>query len=100
LSPELYTAYFDSVVLSIRAMIDPEHKIQFTGLALSHAWLWEYYEYFLDATKHAPGVEVPAEISFHFYAIAPVCHNVSTYDDIFPQTEVFLSHIANIFGIE
>jgi hypothetical protein len=79
LTAEQYTAFFDSVVIHTRRMVDPHKQIKFVGLALQNHDEWSYYEYFLDPKNHDPEAGVPDFISFHFYAIPSDTHNITTY---------------------
>lgn len=66
LTPALYTKIYDAVVAKLKA-ISPETK--FVGLALTTGQSSdpEWLSYFLDSSRHAPGVPVDG-ISYHFYA--------------------------------
>jgi len=64
-TPEQYTQRYDAIVSAIHA-VSPETK--FMGLALADTGgNPQYYEYFLNAKNHRPGIPLDF-ISFHFYA--------------------------------
>ena len=64
ISPQLYTRIYDAIVKQMK-QVSPATK--FIGMSLAYAVDPAYFEYFLNARNHAPGV-VPEGISYHFYA--------------------------------
>lgn len=64
ISPQLYTKLYDVIVKEMKK-ISPETK--FIGMSLAFAVDPAWFEYFLDAKHHAPGIR-PEGISYHFYA--------------------------------
>lgn len=66
ISPELYTRIYDAAVNSVR-QVSPGTK--FVGMSLATPTKSPaFFEYFLDAKNHAPGIPLDA-ISYHFYAV-------------------------------
>lgn len=63
-TPQQYTERYDAIVGAIH-QVSP--KTKFVGLAMAYADRLNYYEYFLNATNHQPGIPLDM-ISYHFYA--------------------------------
>lgn len=61
LCPQYYTSIYDAMVTAIRGVV-PDMK--FVGMALAGHREWNWYNYFLNASNHAPGVPIDY-ISFH-----------------------------------
>lgn len=98
LSPQEYTKMYDAIVKQIRLDADPNHKIQFVGLALGTRNT-ATIAYFIDPSNHDPDVLPLDYISFHFYASGKNRVNASTYEDFFPQADQFFKEAANIQSI-
>jgi hypothetical protein len=66
MTPEFYTALYDAIVTEVRK-VAPEMK--FVGLALGPSgplFQPRWFEYFLDAKNHKPGIPIDA-FSYHYY---------------------------------
>ena len=61
---ETYTRLYDEIVIAMKK-VQPDMK--FVGLALAIPIEPHYFEYFLDARNHKPGVPLDF-VSYHFYA--------------------------------
>ena len=65
-TPEQYTRLYDAIVTAMRA-VQPDLK--FVGMSLAFpAAAPGFFEHFLDAKNHAPGIPLDW-ISYHFYAV-------------------------------
>lgn len=60
---QLYTRIYDALVIALKKII-PDAK--FVGMSLAKESDPEWFEYFLDSSKHIDGV-LPDIISYHFY---------------------------------
>ena len=66
MTPEFYTALYDAIVTEVRK-VAPDMK--FVGLALGPSgplFQPRWFEYFLDAKNHKPGIPIDA-FSYHYY---------------------------------
>jgi len=63
ISAELYTKMYDAIVGEIKK-VSP--AVKFVGISLAFNARPEYFEYFLNAKNHRPGIPLDA-ISYHFY---------------------------------
>lgn len=95
-----YTVQYDAVVTAIREAADPEHFIQFVGLALQYpdtdvpSWV----AYFLNASNHQ--ADIPLDyISFHFYGFPSSRTDASTFEELFPAVDAFIPEAQNIVDI-
>lgn len=61
---QLYTKMYDAIVSELKKL-SPQTK--FIGLSLAHVREPEYFEYFLNAKNHTPGVPLEG-ISYHHYS--------------------------------
>lgn len=61
---QLYTKMYDAIVGELKK-ISPQTK--FVGLSLAHVREPEYFEYFLNAKNHKPGIPLEG-ISYHHYS--------------------------------
>jgi hypothetical protein len=95
MSPEQYTARYDTIVAAIREV---QPRMKFVGLALAAPTeLPRYFEYFLNRSHHKPGVPLNM-ISYHFYAAisAEAAKKESWEDAVFDQTRKFLGKVKHI----
>ena len=49
-----YIRIYDQTVKYVREWADPEHKVQFVGLALENPAAYDFYTQFLNASNHLP----------------------------------------------
>ena len=94
-SPEEYVCIYDAVVKYVREYADPDHHIQFVGLAAAYANHYNYYQYFLNASNHATGTPLDW-ISYHQYAVPTDRNNVVTYEAMFDGWDSFLGIVDTI----
>jgi hypothetical protein len=96
-TPEQYTASYDAIVGQLHA-IDP--KMKFVGLALAFPETHpEMMEYFLDHTKHTPGIPLDM-ISYHFYASPTREQSLDNWQySFFDQADKFLVAVRYIEAI-
>lgn len=93
LSPEIYTALYDAIVARLKA-VDPSMK--FSALALSDSAYINYFEYFLNARNHQPGVTLDM-VSYHQYVFARTGKTPQQWqEDMFEQTDRFLLNVKRI----
>ncbi|CAF1184471.1 unnamed protein product, partial [Didymodactylos carnosus] len=92
---EQYTLIYDSVVESVRKMVDPEQNIKFVGLSLGNPSEFTKFSYFLNSSNHRPNIPLDW-ISYHFYAFPTSRTDPRTYEQFFPQTDVFVEKVKNI----
>jgi hypothetical protein len=78
-TPQTYTAQYDAIVQGIWRHADPHRKLKFCGLALERHKMWDWFNYFLNATNHAPGIPIDF-ISYHFYAIGTSRTDPKTFE--------------------
>ncbi len=99
LTPQTYTRLYDAVAIGIRR-VAPQTK--FVGMSLATpSKSPEFFEYFLDARNHLPGVPLDA-ISYHFYAL-PASDQAPDSDfdpfTLFEQADHFLDTVRYIESI-
>jgi len=97
ISAETYTRMYDVIVKALKK-ISPGTK--FIGMSLAYATNPHYFEYFLNAKNHQPGV-VPEGISYHFYGTPSwEDQDLSGYRyTFFEKTEAFLDRVRFIESI-
>lgn len=97
-----YNDFFDAIVKEIRKQVDPDHKIQFVGMALAFHNEWPFWETFLTPSKHdedAQDAVSSGMASFHFYAFTHNCSNITSYVEVFDQLDVFLQEVDHIIAL-
>src|SRR5215469_4096563 len=96
-TPEDYTKRYDTIVEGIRK-VNPDTK--FMGLALASPGANpKYFEYFLNAKNHKPGIPLDY-ISFHFYASPARDENLDGWQHtFFNQANGFLATTRYIIAI-
>lgn len=96
-TPEQYTERYDAMVSAIQR-VAPEMK--FVGMSLAMPSLApRFFEYFLDAKNHKPGIPLDM-ISYHFYASpAPDETIESEQFTYFAQADGFLNSVRYIENI-
>jgi hypothetical protein len=102
LSPQQYNLMYDAIVRSIRNAVDPDHTIEFFGMALSGHHEWNWWNTFLDPSNHASDVRdalANGYASFHFYASPSSRTNVSTYPEVWAQVEDFVQEVDQILAL-
>lgn len=72
--------------------------MKFVGLAKESAHQYDWYEYFLKSSNHAPGIPLDY-ISFHFYASPNNRTVVKEYEEFFTQADGFFETVKNITAI-
>jgi hypothetical protein len=98
-SPQSYTVIYDSVVSNIKKFAPNGSKnTQFYGLALEGHNEWNWYNYFLNASNHQPGIPLDFA-SFHFYASCGSRSDPSTYTSFFDNADGFITEVANVIAI-
>src|SRR5690606_32053083 len=97
ITPQLYTRIYDNIVIALKK-ISP--KTKFIGMSLALEKDPEWFEYFLDAKNHKPGVELEG-ISYHFYGTRDNNKQpLSTYQySFFNQANGFLDRVRYIENI-
>ena len=93
--PEEYVCIYDQVVKYVRQYADPDHHIEFVGIAAAYADHYQYYSYFLNASNHLPGTPLDF-ISYHNYAVPADRNRVAGYEAMFDQFDGFLGVVDNI----
>jgi hypothetical protein len=96
-SPQLYTKLYDAIVTEMKK-VSPQTK--FVGLSLAHETNPEYFEYFLNAKNHKPGVPLEG-ISYHFYGRPSTTDHINdSYQfSFFDQANGFLDRVRFIESI-
>jgi hypothetical protein len=96
-TPQQYTERYDAIVTAIRSVV-PEMK--FVGLSLALPSLApQYFEYFLDARNHKPGIPLDM-ISYHFYASPALDETLDVEQyTYFAQADGFLNSVRYIESI-
>ena len=93
--PEEYVCIYDQVVRFVRQFADPDHRIEFVGIAAAYADHYQYYRYFLNASNHI--ADTPLDwISYHNYATPADRNSVQGYEAMFDQFDAFLGVIDQI----
>jgi hypothetical protein len=90
-TPEQYTRRYDAIVSAIHE-VSPQTK--FMGLALGRPNTDpRYFDYFLDAKNHKPGIPIDY-ISYHFYAAPAPAEGVNEWQyTFFDQANGFLNTV-------
>jgi hypothetical protein len=102
LTPEQYNTLFDAVVRAIRNDADPDHRIQFVGLAMEGHNQWDFWKTFLTKENHEPDTQdavVSGMASFHWYGSPSSRTNVSTFVKPFEQIYIFLNEVDKIIAM-
>jgi hypothetical protein len=102
LTPHQYNLMYDAIVRSIRHAVDPDHTIEFFGMALSGHHEWNWWNTFLNPVNHAPDVRdalANGYASFHFYASPSSRTNISTYPEVWQQVENFVKEVDQIIAL-
>lgn len=96
IDPQLYICIYDAAQKWVREMADPEHKIEFVGLALESETNLDFFSEYLNASNHAEGTTLDW-ISYHRYAIGSTRTNITQWEtDFFPNYDQFFGVIENI----
>jgi hypothetical protein len=94
MTPEQYTVCYDAIVSAV-------HKVspgtEFVGLALAlPGQAPAYFEYFLDAKNHKPGIPIDM-ISYHFYAMPHPAQNIDSWQyTFFDQAGGFVNTVRYV----
>jgi hypothetical protein len=92
-SVQQYTRIYDAVV-SVLRKISP--STQFVGMSLAFSNDPEWFEFFLNAKNHLPGIPLDA-ISYHFYAVPSSDQKIEQYQySFFNQAEGFINKVRYI----
>lgn len=97
-----YIRMYDAIVRAVRIAVDPDHSIQFFGMALEGHSEWDWWEGFLNLENHAPDAQdavANGYASFHWYGQVGSRTNVSTFQEPFEQMETFLQEVDQIISI-
>jgi len=97
ISPQVYTKMYDEIVAALKK-ISPTTK--FIGISVAFNGNPEYFEYFLNAKNHKPGIPVEG-ISYHFYG-TPSFHDQKIEDyqyAFFEKANAFLEKVRYIENI-
>ena len=97
MSPQFYTALYDSVVAAIRE-VDP--RIKFVGMALAAPSTEPgFLEYFLNPKNHMSGIPLDM-VSYHFYAAPVPDQKLEEWPEtLFAQAQGFLNVVRYIQAI-
>jgi len=97
ISPQLYTKMYDAIVSELKK-ISPETK--FVGISVAHTTNPEYFEYFLNAKNHKPGIKVEG-ISYHHYSSPSVEGQPIEYYQytFFEKADAFIDRVRYIENI-
>ena len=69
-----YIRIYDQTVKYIRQWADPQHKVQFVGLALEDPTAYDQYTTFLNISNHIPGTPLgPPHSLTSLHHISPLC---------------------------
>jgi hypothetical protein len=96
-TPQQYVERYDAIVTAIHR-VSPDTR--FVGLALAFEDNTNYFNYFLDAKNHQPGVPLDM-ISYHFYAFPPDGTNAANPDawHFCEQADGFLAKVHRVEAI-
>ncbi len=96
-TPEQYTARYDAIVSAIKKVAP---SMKFVGISVAFpSDNPHYFEYFLDAKNHKPGVPLDM-ISYHFYASPTADQNPSVQQyTFFDQADRFIASARFIEAI-
>lgn len=96
-SPAQYNALYDAITSRLHRV---DRHLKFTGASLAvpdHSE--EFFNYFLDHSRHAPHVQLDA-ISYHFYALEKKDESLGEKTaSFFAQADHFLETVKKIEGI-
>lgn len=97
ISVQLYTKMYDAIVGELKK-ISPQTK--FVGLSLAHVRDPQYFEYFLNAKNHKPGIPLEG-ISYHHYSRPSWAQQeIDAYQyTFFESAESFLDKVRYIENI-
>jgi hypothetical protein len=97
ISPQLYTRIYDAIVSELKK-ISPETK--FVGISVANSNNPQWFEYFLNAKNHKPGVKVEA-ISYHHYSSPSFeGQTLNSYQHtFFEKADAFLDKVRYIENI-
>ena len=101
-SPAVFTLQSDAVQSAV-SKVAPGTK--FLGLGLSQdnygtpSTNLSFFEYFLNASNHAPGAPVASAIDYHYYATPSSRVDVSTYADTFDEADAFVETVKRVEGV-
>ena len=93
-TPAVFSHQHDVVTAAV-AKVAPAMKFLGLGLGQDHysASNLSYFEYFLNASNHAPGAPRAEAIDYHYYATPSSRTNVSTYHELFAQGDAFIQTV-------
>jgi hypothetical protein len=94
MSPQLYTQIYDAIVTEMRKV---QPGIKFVGISVALETNPQWFEYFLDAANHKPGIPIDG-ISYHFYG-RPTINDlpIDNYQySFFDQANGFLDRVRYI----
>jgi len=93
LNPQVYTALYDAIVAEVRK-VDPSMK--FSGLAMADASSLHYFEYFLNAKNHKPGIPLDM-VSYHKYIVTEPGSTLPDWQrDMFADADRFVHTMRKI----
>ncbi|MES2277490.1 MAG: glycosyl hydrolase family 39 [Bacteroidota bacterium] len=97
ISPEMYTKMYDAIVTEMRKV---QPNIKFVGISVAHETDPNWFEHFLNAANHKPGIPLDG-ISYHFYG-RPSINDlpIENYQySFFDQADGFLDRVRYIENI-
>jgi hypothetical protein len=97
-----YNDMYDAIVREIRKAVDPNHTIEFFGMALGSHRNWDWWNGYLSLNNHAPDVRdavANGYASFHFYASMKSRTNVSGFMDVWEHLDDFLEEVDEIIHL-
>jgi len=92
MSPQQYTARYDAIVSAIRSVAP---WMKFVGMALAFPQNTAWFEYFLNASNHQPGIPLDY-ISYHNYVSSNTRTNPADFESFFPQADSFFTLVKQI----
>ena len=96
MSPEVYTALYDAVVM---ACLKVAPQMKYAGLSLGGSLEPRWFEYFLNHNNHKAGVPLDM-VSYHWYAVAPLYKGFESWPEaFFIQADSFLGKVRYIESI-
>jgi len=96
IGPELYICIYDAAQYWVREWADPDHKIEFVGLALESETNLDFFSEYLNLSNHKANTTLDW-ISYHRYAIGSTRTNITQWEtDFFPDYDAFFPVIENI----
>ncbi|KAG7349230.1 glycosyl hydrolase family 39 protein [Nitzschia inconspicua] len=102
LTPHQYNLLYDAIVRAIRDAVDPDHTIEFVGMALALHREWDWWKTFLNPSNHAVDVQdavANGYASFHFYGRFSSRTNVSTYQEVWDRVDDFEDEVDQIIAL-